>query len=165
VEGTSYNFTEDKENINLADTLSESGGNDTNAVLFERALNRTVEEIMGMNRNIVIISQVPEIGYDVPSAYFIAQRTGRNVNEIIAPSLAEYLQRNNNTNRILGQISAKYNIQIIEPWKVLCNESQCLTVVDNRVLYMDAYHLSIFGSEYISHIYDSLFEKIANNGK
>jgi peptidoglycan/LPS O-acetylase OafA/YrhL len=163
VEGTPYSFMEDKENIVITDSFSEE--NSGNPAVFERGLIRTVEKLAEMNRGIVIISQVPEIGYDVPSAYFIAQHTGRDVNQIIAPPLDAYLKRNENTSRILGGVAKKYNIQIIEPWKALCTDAQCLAVVDNHSLYADAYHLSIFGSEYIAQIYDPFFEELAKSGR
>lgn len=160
-EGTGY-----KENIKnkLIDTLSESSKKTTNAILLERGLNRTVEELLALDRKVIIISQVPEIKYNVASSNFIAQRTGRDVNRIIAPSLDEYLSRNQKVFLAINSIS-KDNIQVIDPWKALCNEQQCFVVVDEKPLYMDADHLSLFGSEYISHIYDPIFEESAKTRK
>jgi peptidoglycan/LPS O-acetylase OafA/YrhL len=165
IEGSDYNFTEEKKNIVLTDTLSVSAKNETNAVLFERGLERTLQKLFKLNRKVVIVSQTPEIGYDVPSVNFIAQRTGRDANAIIAPALDEFLQRNRNVALVLNAIAKKYNLQILDPWKVLCNAAQCLTVANGRSLYADDYHLSIFGSEYISRIYDSLFEELASQSK
>lgn len=160
VEGSSYNFTKDTRDVALTDTLSKSEQHESNAVLAERGLERAIQKLYELHRKVVIINQVPEIGYDVPSANFIAQRTGRDANEIIAPSLKDYLQRSFNSSQILNRLAEKYNIQIIEPWKALCNDAQCLAVVDQKPLYMDDYHLSVFGSQYISHIYDPLFAEM-----
>jgi len=161
-EGISY---EKSNKIILADILSESSKGSTNAILFQKGLNRTVEKLLALNRKVVIISQVPEIKYDVPSAFYIAQGTGRDINKIIAPSLDEYLSRNKKVFFVIDQIHEDYNIQVIDPWKALCNEQQCPVVIDGTSLYMDSHHLSFFGSEYISHIYDSLFQGLANNSK
>ncbi len=165
VEGTSYNFMEDETKIRLTDTLAKGSEEEPAPVAFQRAFERTVAEMASANRQIVFVGQTPEIGYDVPSAYFVAQRTGRDVNEIIAPSLQEYRRRNANVERILAEVAQKFNAPIIEPWRAFCDESKCLTVAEGRALYMDAYHPSIFGSEYISHIYDPLFAEMAKNQK
>jgi peptidoglycan/LPS O-acetylase OafA/YrhL len=164
-EGSFYSFTEEKKNVTLTDMLSESNQNETYAAIFERGLERTIRKLREMDRKVVIISEVPEIGYDVPSANFIARRTGRDINGIIAPSLNEFMRRNHNVLPILNAIAEKNNIEIVDPWKTLCNAAQCLTVIEGKPLYMDDYHLSIFGSEYIAHIYDPLFEELANKQK
>jgi peptidoglycan/LPS O-acetylase OafA/YrhL len=161
-EGTGY---EKSKKIILADILSEPPRGSTNAIVFQKGLNRTVEKLLELDRKVVIISQVPEIKYDVPSAFYIAQRTGRDVNKIIAPSLDEYLSRNKKVFFVIDQIRENYNIQVIDPWKVLCNKQKCPVVSDGTSLYLDSNHLSFFGSEYISHIYDSLFEKLDKNSK
>ena len=161
-EGIGY---KENKKIELEDTLSEPFRGSTNATLFQTGLNRTVEKLLALDRKVIIISQVPEINHDVPSAFYIAQRTGRDVNKIISPSLDEYLSRNKKVFLAINSIQENNNIQVIDPWKALCNEQQCSVVIDETSLYMDANHLSFFGAEYISHIYDSLFEELANNSK
>jgi len=161
-EGIGYKETKIME---LTDTLSDSSKKRTSAILFQNGLNRTVEKLQALDRKVVIISQVPEVKYDVPSAFYIAQRTGRDVNKIIAPSFDEYLSRNKKVFFVIDQIRKNYNIQVIDPWKALCNKQQCPVVVDGTSLYMDSNHLSFFGSEHISHIYDSLFEELKNSSK
>lgn len=162
VEGTGY---KEREITILKDTLSDSSKGTPNAVLFERGLNRTIEKLLELDRRVVLISEVPEVKYNVATSNFIAQRTGRDANSIIAPSLDEYLSRNQRVFPIIDSIRDKYGIQVLDPWKVLCNENQCIVVVDEKPLYMDADHLSFFGSEYISHIYDPLFDETGNDGE
>ena len=45
---------------------------------------------------------------------------------------------------------------------VLCNETLCLTVIDKQPLYEDDSHLSVFGSEYVAHIYNQVFRELVN---
>ncbi|GAB4549127.1 MAG: hypothetical protein Fur002_26240 [Anaerolineales bacterium] len=160
VEGTPYNFAEDEKEIDLTDAWGKEN-NEASRVVAERALDRTLAALVELNRNVVMISQVPEIGYDVPSAYFIARRTGRDLNQIIAPAYSAYLNRTENTRRILDATAEKYGAMILDPSQSLCDSSRCVTIADDRLLYMDAYHLSIFGSRSISHLYDSFFESLA----
>jgi peptidoglycan/LPS O-acetylase OafA/YrhL len=152
-----------EEGISVGLVDIESGSNQTgeNAALFDLGLNRTVQELIELGRNVVIISQVPEVGYDVPSANSIALRTGRNVNDVIAPTLDEYMRRNRVTNASIDSISQKYNIQVIYPSSVLCDKYKCFVAMDGKSLYRDDDHLSSFGAHYISYIFEPLFSNIS----
>jgi len=130
----------------------------TNAELFDLGLNRTVEKLLEMNRQVVIITGVPEVGYDVPSSYIIASRTGRDVNAIIAPTLQEYLERNLDANNTINAIAKDNPILLVDPSQALCDEKRCAVVIDGQPLYRDDDHLSIFGAHYISYLFDPLFE-------
>jgi peptidoglycan/LPS O-acetylase OafA/YrhL len=125
--------------------------------LVKFGLGQTVQTLLGMNRKVVLISQVPEIGYDVPSANFIAQRSGRDLNEIIAPSMDEYFHRNQKALAILNKLKEEQGIQIVDPWTVLCVENKCRVTIDGLPLYKDDDHLSLFGAELVSNIFEPIF--------
>jgi peptidoglycan/LPS O-acetylase OafA/YrhL len=128
-----------------------------NVTLVRLGLERMVQTLMDMKRKVVIVSSIPEIGYDVPSANYIATRTGRDLNQVIAPSLDMYLNRNRNTFAIFNELGGKYEIQIVDPWKVLCVENKCRVTVGGHLLYSDDDHLSLFGSELVSGIFEPVF--------
>lgn len=136
------------------------GRKGTNAELFDLGLNRTVEKLLEMDRQVVIISGIPEVGYNVPSSYAIASRTGRDVNVIIAPTLQEYLDRNRDANNTIFTIEKNLPVLVIDPAEAMCNEEICLVVVDGQSLYRDDDHLSTFGAYYISYLFDPLFEEL-----
>jgi len=161
IEETRYK-SEEGIRVHLTDTLNELPVNATGSQLFTTGLERTIQNLLDMDRKVVIVAPIPEIGYDVPSANFIASQTKRDINEIIAPSLVEYQARNQKTFAILKTFEEKYAIQIIEPWKSLCQEDICRVAINGIPLYSDDDHLSVFGSEFISPIFDSLFESIKN---
>jgi hypothetical protein len=156
LKGTRYK-QEEGATIRLEDALHEAPQGASEEFLFTLGIERTLNAISAMDRNIAIIAPLPEIGYDVPSANFIASRTGRDINKLIAPSLDEYLSRNQETYRIFESFKQKYGIQIIEPWKILCTKDVCRVAIDNIPLYNDDDHLSIFGSEIIAPIFESFF--------
>ena len=152
--------TEEESNVELIDVLSsEQSG--TNAQIFEIGINRTVERLIELNRNVVIVMPIPEVGYDVPSSYTIAFRTGRDLNEIIAPTFDEYAQRNQIVNSVLFKMMNHYDVLLINPAATLCDQSICKVVVDGRPLYRDGNHLSTFGSLLISSLFDSFFSTMA----
>ncbi len=103
---------------------------------------------------------MPEIGYDVPSANFIAARSGRDLNEIVAPSIDEYLARNQKAFAILGKLQNEYGIEIVDPWKALCVEDECRVTIDEVPIYKDDDHLSLFGSELVSIVFEPIFTKM-----
>lgn len=134
-----------------------------NVLLFDRGLNNTVNELTKLNRDIVIVTQVPEIGYYVPSAYSIAVRTNRDLNKILAPTLQEYQLRNNSVLNTIYSIEQQHeNLYIVDMAKALCTD-KCLVTLDNVPLYRDDNHLSSYGSHYVSYIFDPLFIKISKS--
>lgn len=132
-----------------------------NAVIFEAGLQRTVSKLIALQRKVVIVSPIPEIGYDVTTTYFIAIRTGRDINMLIAPTYDEYLERNRVPLSIINGLKHRYNVQILDPATVLCNSRICPVVSDGRPLYRDANHLSTFGALHLLDIFKSLFNDLS----
>jgi peptidoglycan/LPS O-acetylase OafA/YrhL len=120
-------------------------------------LEQTIQTLLGMNRRVVVVSPVPEIGYDVPSANFVATRSGRDLNQIIAPSVDEYLARNQKAFAMLGGLQQEYGIQVVDPWTALCVEDQCRVTIDGLPIYRDDDHLSLFGSELTTIVFEPIF--------
>jgi hypothetical protein len=118
-----------------------------------------------MDRNVVVVAPIPEIGYNVPSTNFMASRTGRDINKLIAPTLDEYLARNQRALDVIEFLKGKYGIQIVEPWKILCASGICRVAIDNIPLYNDNHHLSVFGSELVTPVFEPLFESIRQASK
>ena len=160
--GTRYK-TESGNTVLLA-SITGSTPTDTNTTLFKVGLARTVNKLLEMGRAVVIVGQVPEIGYDVPSAFSIAQRTGRDINQIIAPSLNEYIDRNIFVTTVIKSLAENDNVQVVEPWKILCNKKNCLVAITGKALYRDDDHLSLFGAHYISDIFDPVFKNLSLAG-
>lgn len=161
LEGTRYKQEEGPLSF-LTDSLREFPEKTPNYELFSIGLQRTIKILRDMDRQVFVIVPLPEIGYDVPSANFIASQTGRDVNRIIAPTIDEYLARNQQTFSILEKFEGMYGIQLIEPWKLMCQDNICRVAIDGIPLYRDDDHLSVFGSEFISPVFDPFFESIKN---
>ena len=156
VEGTQYK-QEAGTKFTLEDDWNELPENASSDLLFSTGLERTIQALIDTGHNVVLVTTIPEIGYDVPSANFIAFRTDRDLNQIIAPSTGEYLARSQRTNDILNTLANKYDLDLIEPWKILCNGGRCRVTLNNIPLYKDTNHLSFLGSEFISPAFDEYF--------
>lgn len=162
LEGSTYKL-EEGQGPRLFDINKSLGNQPIQEVIFSEGLERTLNALHTMGKNIYVITPIPEIGYDVPSANYIAQRTGRDINAIISPSLDEFLERTERTRNILYFAKEKYGIQLIEPWTMLCNTSGCKVSLDDMPLYRDDDHLSIFGSEFLTPIFNPVFNANDNN--
>lgn len=156
LEGTTYK-QEEGINPKLFNSKIEIDSQQNQQVIFADGLDRTLSVLQSMGKKTYIIVPIPEIGYDVLSSNYIAQRTGRDVNNMIAPSLNEYLERTQKIRNILNLSQENYGVYLIEPWKVLCDSSICRISIGGNPLYKDDDHLSTFGSEYLSSLFDSIF--------
>ena len=135
----------------------------TDPNLVKEGLQRTIEILTSLEREVVIGLSVPEIGYMVPSAHSIASRTGRDANEIIAPTRSEYYARNAQSLFFIEQLKKEVpTLKILDPSVLLCDEEICKVVEENKPLYRDDDHLSTFGAHSISGLFDAVFRDIAS---
>jgi len=161
--GTRYK-EESGPSVKLLDVKSSETVNMTNTALFRIGLTRTIDKLQELGKTVVLVSQIPEIGYDVPSSNFIASITGRDVNSMISPSLNEYRQRTEKATTIFTSMKKDRSVKIIDPSKYLCDDERCNVIANGDSLYRDDDHLSTFGSKFISHSFDGLFAEIASKG-
>jgi peptidoglycan/LPS O-acetylase OafA/YrhL len=143
--------------LSLKDSRGELPDDASIDKLFTAGLERLVQRLRDTGHEVYLVTPIPEIGYDVPSANFIALQTGRDANQIIAPTIDEYLDRNGRTNEILQSLAHMYGIHLIEPWKILCVEGRCRVVINEVPLYQDDDHISPFGSEIIAPVFEPIF--------
>lgn len=144
--------SEDKQNVQLSQSQ-----------LFYIGLKNMIADVDASGEKIYIVLGIPEVGYNVPSAQFIGQLTRRDINQIIAPTKTEYLQRNQGVLQVMQKIQQEFpSVTLIDPASPLCNNEQQICIVkDNKnyPLYRDDDHLSTYGALYISPIFDEIFQK------
>lgn len=135
-----------------------AGGTDTNGNLFALGIERTIAEVAALGRRIVLVGQVPEVGYDVPAAAFAARLRGTDVTAAIGPTLAEYRDRTARVRPVLEAIAARTGVTYLQPATRLCDEERCRVVIDDVPLYRDDNHLSLRGNVFVSDLFDTAFE-------
>jgi len=126
----------------------------SNTELFAGGLRRTVEAIRALGRRVVLVAQVPEVGFDVPSANYSAKLTGRDVNTMIAPTRDEYLERVADVNAVFKSLQPA---TVVDPASLLCNAETCDVARDGMPLYRDDNHLSLRGCVLVAPVFDELF--------
>lgn len=157
IDGNSYGV-ERKEKVVLVDALAnnEKNTNESNELVVTIGLKRTVQRLLELNRQVVLVSQVPAVGYNVPSVDFVATKMDKDINAIISPSILDYKKRNAPVVKLFNQLKGK-GVKIIEPWQLLCDDTKCRVKNDIGLLYRDDDHLSSIGSKVVSPMFDEIF--------
>lgn len=106
------------------------------------ALRRTLDILAG--RKILIMSPVPEPGFDVPDALVRARRLGlpeaRGLPKLV------YEHRTRDVMLVLnGLARSNSNVSLIDTSKTLCDADWCSVARNGRPLYSDNNHLSASG--------------------
>lgn len=120
---------------------------DLNPLNFKLALDKTLDELKGADKNIIIVLPIPEQVFDVPSAAVKAYNAGLNLNEF-AINADDYDARVGRARQILlKSIGNSSNIRIIDPRSIFCSKKTCYVVNDiGEPLYADDNHLNYLGS-------------------
>ncbi len=142
--------------IDVDSATSAKSGNGGNAALFELGLRRTIEALEEQEKNIVLVTQVPEVGHDVPSASYVARLTGRDVNAMIAPTVEEYRERTASVSHVFDELRSERPVTIVDPFQLLCRDQNCRVVIDATPLYRDDNHLSLRGCVLVSTLFDDV---------
>lgn len=116
--------------------------------LSDHNIKETIEALLAQGKSIFIIAPFPEINYNVSAAYFIAGRTGRDANAIIAPTFKGFMnQKNKKIFEILRTVEANYkDVHLIDLTDVFCDNKTCKVIENNQPLYIDKGHLSTTGA-------------------
>jgi len=159
--GTRYK-SESGRTVSMIDVSSGETQAGNNVALFELGLRRTVKALEKQGKKIVLVAQVPEVGHDVPSASYSAKLTGRDVNAMIAPSVAEYRERTASVTRVFDALRSELPVTIVDPSKLLCTDKNCAVVIDGTPLYRDDNHLSLRGCVLVSSLFDGVITDAAS---
>ncbi|MCX7512756.1 acyltransferase family protein [Frateuria hangzhouensis] len=149
------------ETVRLVDLKAADGARLPNPVVLQAGLKRTIDALHRLGKHVAVVRSIPEIDYSVPSAYLIAQMTGRDANAAISPPIASYQSRNLKVDPIFARIASRGAVEFVDPSSYLCTE-RCMVVHDGRPLYRDNDHLSEFGATYLvrSGAFDDVFAKL-----
>jgi peptidoglycan/LPS O-acetylase OafA/YrhL len=133
--------------------MSESRDIEENKSLVMNSYKKLIDEIKNI-AEIYILLPVPEQKVHVPNVFsreiMLHGNTSRS-----GISLTSYMDRNS---FIFKELQGIKGIHLIDPTVKMCDAISCLALQDNKSLYYDEDHLSVFGAHYISSIFDVLWE-------
>ena len=115
-----------------------------NFPLYDAALWRTVAAIRATGRQVMLIGDVPEIGFSVPDRVGASLRLG--LPTPAPPTLAEVTARTGRSEGVLRAVAeGDRGVRYLALSAALCRPV-CQIVKDGRSLYVDDDHLSRFGA-------------------
>lgn len=124
----------------------------TQKELFVQSLDRTLARLLNDGKKVFIILDNPELGFnpqlcsDLPLI--------RQTKLTCAIPRAEVDARNADYREIMREAQSKYpNINLIDTFKVFCDDSLCYARKNDRMLYRDNNHLTVFGSKELAPLY------------
>lgn len=151
-DGSRYGTGDTGPKPRLADTLTGRTGR---GEVLAAGLERTVARLQRAEKKVFLVYSIPEVGWNVPSVAARALRFRKPVD--IRPRLIDYRQRNVLVARTIAGLKERYGVQVLYPEIQLCGEEFCAVVKDGRALYSDDDHLSVYGVEAISSIFEPIF--------
>jgi peptidoglycan/LPS O-acetylase OafA/YrhL len=104
-----------------------------------------------------VIGPVPGVRYSVPRALY-AQYLGFDSEMDIRPDFPEFLQKRQRTLALLKHLADSSGARLLLPHKFLCDKARCAVSKENRPLYFDDNHLTTFGAEAISPLFETIFQ-------
>ncbi|WP_201615704.1 acyltransferase family protein [Psychrobacter urativorans] len=109
------------------------------------------------NNPVYLVRPTPEMTKHVSKSMFNSLVL-YNRKESIKIPLAENSQRHEFAFRMQDKAAKQCGAKILDPLPYLCDDQYCYGDVDGIPTYLDDNHLSIYGSEVISPIYDEVFK-------
>jgi peptidoglycan/LPS O-acetylase OafA/YrhL len=130
-------------------------GIEDNPRVFAEGLERTIQFLDAGFYEVILVTQVPEIGWAVPSVLarsLLYQRAAP-----IGPALDEYRQRQKLMSRILDRLRKNYRFRVVDVAPILCPKDFCKVDESGRALYRDEHHLSHHGALFVADRMSPLF--------
>jgi len=132
---------------------------------FELSLSSTVNKLLSMDREVVLVADVPEMKHDIPHAMFMAYRTHRELQNLLPASLHEllptrsdYLTDNNRAIAVFRKLSQNPRVRVVYPDAMLIDKDRYSVLKDGQLFYMDSHHLTSAGSNFVSPVFDPIFQ-------
>lgn len=120
------------------------------------ALDRTMAELTRLGTKVVLVMDVPEMGYYVPEA--LAKAAVKGSTPDIAPPWSYVEKRQALARAVLETSAKKYDAMIVDPLPAFCSNGQCAAARDGVPLYRDADHITGTAARSLSYLYSHIFQ-------
>jgi peptidoglycan/LPS O-acetylase OafA/YrhL len=130
--GSYRSFLFDKETLETSEAES--------AQVFQRSIAMTVDKINAMGKEVIIIGDNPEAGFDVPTVLALASFHGKKISPIIKRS--DVIERNQKIDLIFNALEqTRPMVHYIKTWDIYCKKD-CALIKNGTPIYVDHSHIS-----------------------
>ncbi len=165
IQGPWLEKTEEETQRRLLDSTGEQGVHPGNAAILANGLRKSIEALSGLGRTVILMTDVPEIGFDAPRAFYIHHRwPGLLDLRTVRPTYAEYASRQREANHILEDLSRSHRVALLHPETRMFDADGLGRIsTDGDLLYEDDDHLSLTGALQVAPILDDTFRSMARH--
>jgi len=114
--------------------------------VFKDKLLNTINLFTNANKNLILVADIPDFIFDAKSCYFVAkinrEKTKCEISISDFQAQRKYLP-------ILKTIATDFNLELIDPSALFCDDQKCSMVKDQTILYRDNDHLNIPASRLV----------------
>ena len=127
-----------------------------NLAVFKRGLERTIRFLQEKKIKVVVLLDIPEIGWNVPEVLAkksLLEYWGIHVqSKYLLPTIDEYYERQKEIIALFEDARRKYGITLIRAYAPLFKSSKYVKLFDKKeyLLYSDDDHLSIHGALFVA---------------
>ncbi len=119
-------------------------------------IEQTVSRVGDHSRSICVVFAVPKLKYAVSHALLVARR--RHIpDDFLRLSRADALAQHRDMEHDVRAIAQRSGLKVVDPKDVLCPADSCLYKADDRSLYFDDSHLSVYGALYVARTLEPCF--------
>ena len=120
-----------------------------NSEVFREALHKTLRKLVSSGKKIVLILDVPELGFNPKSCL---RPLSVSKQQPCAISVAAFEKRSRQYRNIVMSVVQDYpSVSIFDMPSLFCDASYCWAEKDGKMLYRDDDHLSLDGSSFVAH--------------
>jgi hypothetical protein len=114
--------------------------------VFKDKLLNTINLFTNANKNLILVADIPDFIFDAKSCYFVAkfnrEKTKCEISFSDFQAQRKYLP-------LLKTIATDFNLELIDPSALFCEDQKCSMVKDQTILYRDNDHLNIPASRLV----------------
>lgn len=119
---------------------------------FYGGLDRSISFLEQHGKKVVLVIDIPELPFFPKDCIRLGNACHLNLNDV--------LQRQSLMRTEFKKLKEKHpNIRIFDPIKLFCKDNICISKFEERSLYRDSHHLSLFGSEMYGKSFSDWFYK------
>ncbi|NTU67259.1 MAG: acyltransferase [Chlorobiaceae bacterium] len=150
-------------NRRLSDVSGKYHGAPSTEQLMETGLVRTVDALLALGRQVVLVNDLPILKDDPRRFLYVAFRFNHEPDfSPIAPSFEDYQHTNRYFLTLFDTLAMRPGVKVVRLESMLYDKNQRLMVMrQGASLYVDDDHLSTIGSKYVSPLFDPVFRGIA----
>ncbi len=154
-----FNWARSDTNIYFKTRDNQHGGYDN--IVIE-GVDATINKLISEGVHVYFMRSIPIATFDPPrrlGIYFQLRE------KIETPSIAKqrYMAKRRITDELIRRNINKEKFTVIDPVEALCEKDICKVLYKSKSLYSNGGHLSSYGAEFVSGIFDVVFKDLKAN--